>query len=178
MYNSGKVIIGIIIFVLLALTPFIINMASSADERNIPDMKYPEGHEECIRETDYMRAYHMDILNDWRDQVVRENIRYFNYNGEKLEMSLTNTCMDCHDNKADFCDQCHNYLDVDPYCWDCHFEQVPVEEISEPEPIEIIEGATPQAEQHMIEDQEGNIPEETVAPNNEEHQEESKEIDQ
>jgi hypothetical protein len=30
--------------------------------------------------------------------------------------------MDCHSNKSKFCDQCHNYVDVDPFCWDCHIE--------------------------------------------------------
>ena len=29
-------------------------------------------------------------------------------------MSLTRTCMDCHSNKAEFCDRCHNYLAVRP----------------------------------------------------------------
>jgi hypothetical protein len=28
--------------------------------------------------------------------------------------------MDCHSDKTKFCDQCHNYLSVNPYCWDCH----------------------------------------------------------
>ena len=37
-------------------------------------------------------------------------------------MSLSNTCLDCHSNKADFCDKCHNYASVRPYCWDCPSE--------------------------------------------------------
>jgi hypothetical protein len=37
-------------------------------------------------------------------------------------MSLQNTCMQCHPNKAEFCDRCHNYASVKPYCWDCHVE--------------------------------------------------------
>jgi hypothetical protein len=28
--------------------------------------------------------------------------------------------MECHSNKTKFCDQCHNYMGVAPYCWDCH----------------------------------------------------------
>ena len=27
-------------------------------------------------------------------------------------MSLSNTCLDCHSNKAEFCDRCHNYASV------------------------------------------------------------------
>jgi len=30
--------------------------------------------------------------------------------------------MDCHNNKTKFCDQCHNYAGVSPYCWECHIE--------------------------------------------------------
>jgi hypothetical protein len=33
---------------------------------------------------------------------------------------LQTTCMDCHSNKSTFCDQCHDYVGVSPYCWDCH----------------------------------------------------------
>ncbi|MBW2266037.1 MAG: hypothetical protein JRF28_07735 [Deltaproteobacteria bacterium] len=37
-------------------------------------------------------------------------------------MSLQNTCMsdNCHAKKTEFCDQCHDYTAVEPYCWDCH----------------------------------------------------------
>ena len=32
------------------------------------------------------------------------------------------SCMSCHANKDKFCDRCHDYLAVKPYCWDCHVE--------------------------------------------------------
>jgi hypothetical protein len=35
---------------------------------------------------------------------------------------LQNTCLNCHNNKSKFCDQCHNYAEVTPYCWECHIE--------------------------------------------------------
>jgi len=28
--------------------------------------------------------------------------------------------MKCHSNKKEFCDKCHNYMAVVPYCWSCH----------------------------------------------------------
>ena len=34
--------------------------------------------------------------------------------------SLTLECLSCHSNKDKFCDECHEYLKVKPYCWDCH----------------------------------------------------------
>ncbi|MCP4666336.1 MAG: cytochrome C [Deltaproteobacteria bacterium] len=42
--------------------------------------------------------------------------------GKVYYKSLQVTCMDCHSNKSKFCDQCHNYMGVSPYCWDCHIE--------------------------------------------------------
>jgi hypothetical protein len=35
-------------------------------------------------------------------------------------MSLSDTCLDCHSKKDQFCDACHTYSAVDPYCWTCH----------------------------------------------------------
>ena len=38
-------------------------------------------------------------------------------------MSLTEHLPEaCHANKAEFCDRCHNYAAVKPYCWDCHID--------------------------------------------------------
>jgi hypothetical protein len=65
----------------------------------------------------------MDLLMTWRDQVVRENVRTFVApDGKTYAMSLTKTCMKCHASKADFCDKCHDYVAVKPYCWDCHID--------------------------------------------------------
>jgi hypothetical protein len=35
-------------------------------------------------------------------------------------MSLSNTCLDCHSNYTEFCERCHQYASIEPYCWDCH----------------------------------------------------------
>jgi hypothetical protein len=70
-----------------------------------------------------MKANHMDLLNEWRDLVVRDGKRiYDSFDGKEYIMSLSNTCMDCHSNKSEFCDSCHDYSGVIPYCWDCHVE--------------------------------------------------------
>ncbi|HID97609.1 MAG TPA: hypothetical protein EYP57_05405, partial [Thermodesulfobacteriaceae bacterium] len=76
---------------------------------------------ECVENTAFMRSTHMQLLNDWRDQALREgNREYVNHKGEKITISLQNTCMKCHSNKEAFCDKCHTYAGVKPYCWDCH----------------------------------------------------------
>lgn len=121
MYKSGKIILGLIVFILLASTPFWMNLLGTGTVE-VPDLKYPEGETMCIEDKDHMRAYHMDILNKWRDLVVRENKRYVDINGTQVEMSLSKSCMSCHSNKEEFCDRCHGYLGVKPYCWDCHVE--------------------------------------------------------
>ena len=122
MYDTGKIIDGLIIFLILATSPMWYN-AVGGDTTLVPDLKIITYAKQCVAPTEYMRINHMNLLNDWRDKVVREGIRYtVAQGGNRYEMSLSNTCMDCHSNKADFCDQCHNYLNVHPYCWDCHVE--------------------------------------------------------
>jgi hypothetical protein len=129
MYDTGKIIIGIIIFIIVFSSPIWTNWLSPEDSIP-PDIKYPENYDECIMDKEYMNSYHMDLLNEWRDMVVRDDIRYFTKDGKTFmidgkpaEMSLTKTCLNCHTEKKDFCDQCHNYLNVYPYCWDCHVDK-------------------------------------------------------
>ena len=73
--------------------------------------------------TEYMKAEHMQLLDVWRHNVVRNGERMFvNAEGKLFNMSLSNTCLDCHSNKEEFCDRCHDYASVRPYCWDCHID--------------------------------------------------------
>jgi hypothetical protein len=64
----------------------------------------------------------MKVLDDWRDEVLRDGDRTpVEVDGVKYEKSLMNGCMKCHTEKKKFCDECHTYTSVKPYCWDCHF---------------------------------------------------------
>ncbi len=124
-YDAGKILTGLLVFVILFTSPFWLSITGEPEYK--PEVKYPVNYKECIADKEYMNHYHMNILDDWRNKVVRADIRffkkdntYFMIDGEKAEMSLTHTCMKCHDSKADFCDKCHEYLGVRPYCWDCH----------------------------------------------------------
>ena len=68
-----------------------------------------------------MRAEHMYLLNEWRDQALRyENRTYVSSTGKKWTISLLNTCLKCHSNYEEFCDKCHVSNIGDPYCWTCH----------------------------------------------------------
>ena len=88
-----------------------------------PVLVIPAHEKECVAPVDYMRTSHMQLLLDWRQRVVREEqLRYTAFNGKVYDMSLTRTCMKCHEKKG-FCDQCHTYAGVStPYCWECHVD--------------------------------------------------------
>ena len=119
MYDAGKVILGIVVFLALVTFPLWYNLAGEASVA-APVLEKAQGTQ-CVEDTEWMRARHMDLLNDWRDEVVRDGERYFvGPEGQRMEKSLSNTCLSCHVNKDKFCDRCHNYMSVDPYCRDCH----------------------------------------------------------
>jgi|TARA_B100001971_G_scaffold213592_1_gene247414 hypothetical protein len=122
-YDRGMVVAGLVIFVIITTFPFWYNhgKASPVPEPELTDRA--KAARECVEPKSVMRAKHMQLLNVWRNTVVRNGKRvYVNSKGKSFDMSLSNTCLDCHFNKAEFCDQCHNYASVKTYCWDCHID--------------------------------------------------------
>ena len=68
-----------------------------------------------------MMDRHKNLLNDWKKAVVREGDRiYVASDGKEYNMHLIDTCMDCHPNKEEFCDECHSFTGVVAGCWSCH----------------------------------------------------------
>ena len=122
MYDAGKVGIGLLIFVGLFLSPFAYNLTVGRGAQAL-ELAQPRG-EVCIEDLDYMRAHHMDLLDEWRDQVVRDGnrVKIRGRDGIEYEKSLSKTCLHCHDNQVEFCDKCHDYLSVKLTCWDCHLD--------------------------------------------------------
>lgn len=120
MYNSKYIIPGLLIFVGLVTIPFWLNLGSPDYKR--PELALPAGQTECVEPVAYMNAEHMDLLDTWRDALRDGNRTYVATNGKKWEISLQNTCMECHTNYDEFCKKCHDSNSVDPYCWDCHVE--------------------------------------------------------
>ena len=132
MYDSGKIILGLIIFVGLFTSPIWYDLLNGKAALKQPVLVLPskENQKECVADTAYMRSNHMVLLNNWRYEVVREGKRtYVSDHHKNYDMSLTKTCLNCHSNASKFCDQCHNYIGVSPYCWDCHTEQLPNESV-------------------------------------------------
>lgn len=124
MYNGGKIIFGIFVFVALATYPVYSNIGKATAEPE-PKIDTPViqklAEKKCVESKEYMKAEHMTLLNEWRDLLVRDGqTLYVASDGKKYNISLQNTCMECHSNKAEFCDSCHTYAGVKPYCWDCH----------------------------------------------------------
>ncbi len=116
MYNSDKVIPGIIIFVLLVTFPIWLNHGKAV---SAPKPELPKG--ECVESKSYMRSHHMQLLNEWRNLAIRDGMRtYVASDGDKFWISLQNGCMKCHQSKKKFCDRCHEFAAVKPYCWNCH----------------------------------------------------------
>ncbi|MHC4601618.1 MAG: sulfate reduction electron transfer complex DsrMKJOP subunit DsrJ [Planctomycetota bacterium] len=122
MSDKTIIIAGLAVFVVAAAFPLWYTTAAGGSTPR-PELELPVGESRCVMDKTYMAANHMQLLNEWRNAVVRRGERFTTgASGEKYEMSLVNTCMKCHTNKATFCDRCHDYADVAPDCWDCHVE--------------------------------------------------------
>ncbi len=118
MYDKTKVIIGLLLFLGVATLPFWIG---AVDPQPMPPPVIEAGLEQCVEPPEYMRANHMVLLDEWRNSVVRDGDRvYVSSSGRKFEKSLSKTCLECHSNQAEFCERCHDSVNVKPYCWGCH----------------------------------------------------------
>lgn len=122
MRDRGIILGGLALFVVLITFPVWYNQASGTSAKG-PEPKLPTREKHCVASVEYMRTSHMDLLASWREEVVRRSGRTFvAFDGTTYPMSLTQTCLKCHGSKADFCDRCHQYAGVTPYCWDCHID--------------------------------------------------------
>ncbi|MEJ2586154.1 MAG: sulfate reduction electron transfer complex DsrMKJOP subunit DsrJ [Deltaproteobacteria bacterium] len=125
MYDGGKIIIGLIIGLGLLLSPFFYNAGKAAKAPDPVLTAKAKEAKDCVAPLTYMRESHFTLLDEWRQTLVRDGERYYTaYDGKRYYKSLQVTCLECHSNKTKFCDQCHNYLDVNPYCWDCHITPI------------------------------------------------------
>ena len=70
----------------------------------------PDGYG-CVKDTEYMRYHHWELLRGLREDVVRY--------GRRGDITL-NGCWKCHESKSHFCDKCHNAASVILDCFGCH----------------------------------------------------------
>jgi hypothetical protein len=76
---------------------------------------------QCVRETEYMRFHHMDLLKEIREEFVRY--------GNRGEIGL-NSCRECHVNRERFCNECHDAVSLNVDCFGCHYYPETVSETS------------------------------------------------
>ena len=120
MYNKRLIIPGLIIFIVLVTSPIWYNGLVAGPLPPKPELP-PGGEQNCVRSAAEMRDIHMSLLNEWRDDVLRDGNRVaVTVDGKEYRKGLQMACMQCHSNKEKFCDTCHEYASVKPYCWDCH----------------------------------------------------------
>ncbi|HPB37640.1 MAG TPA: sulfate reduction electron transfer complex DsrMKJOP subunit DsrJ, partial [Syntrophorhabdus sp.] len=120
MHDTAKVIAGIAVFLIVVLSPVWYNTVTG-QASYVPQLKLPTDEKYCVETAPYMRTNHIELLELWKKIVVRTGKRIYKAtDGKTYTMSLAGTCMKCHSNKADFCDRCHNYTNVQPNCWECH----------------------------------------------------------
>ena len=122
--KMGKIISGAVVFVVLITFSFWYGKEKisppPAPELNTPAIAQMK-EKLCVEDTAFMKTDHMKLLSAWRDSVTREGNRlYTAKSGTVYKMSLSGTCLQCHSNKEQFCDRCHNSVAVKPNCYSCH----------------------------------------------------------
>ena len=95
MHDGKKIILGLLIFLGLATFPawYLVAHGGHGD---VPELAKPVSGDRCVESKDFMRAHHMQLLDGWRDAVVREGRRTYtsrDFPGRSYEMSLTKTCL-------------------------------------------------------------------------------------
>ena len=122
MSDKGRIGAALVVFVVLMTVPFWYKLVSG-EKAAPPTLSYPHEGGQCVEDTAYMTANHMRLLMDWRDEVVRGNDRiYTASDGRRHDKSLSGTCLSCHFEKEKFCDRCHDYVGLNPTCWNCHVD--------------------------------------------------------
>jgi hypothetical protein len=124
MRDQGLIIGGLAVFLGLITFPITYNVMSGKKSEP-PKLQLPAAEKQCVAPIEYMKASHMKLLFQWRDERVRQGVRtYTAYDGKTYTISFTGTCLSqCHTDKAEFCDRCHNYVGIrTPNCTDCHVD--------------------------------------------------------
>jgi hypothetical protein len=86
---------------------------ASGPDPGTPFLQPPEARfKYCVRDTEYMRFHHWELLREARDEVVREG---------KTDDVKFDFCRACHPDRGRFCDECHGAANVHPDCFTCHY---------------------------------------------------------
>ncbi len=136
MSEKAKVIAALAVFLVVVTFPIWYSLGAGVLglATEYPELETDEEDEDgCIEKAEWMKANHMDLLDQWRDDVVRGDGTEQEYKStdfpkrDPFVKSLTKTCLSCHTMEAESgdrrsCRPCHEYANVDPPCMDCHVE--------------------------------------------------------
>jgi hypothetical protein len=81
--------------------PFWFNMGKAAPAPGSGADRQSQGRQKMRHGHRYMKAEHMQLLDVWRHNGgAKRNGSIRQPEGKEFNMSLSNTCLDCHSNKA------------------------------------------------------------------------------
>ncbi|MFP3909056.1 MAG: sulfate reduction electron transfer complex DsrMKJOP subunit DsrJ [Archaeoglobaceae archaeon] len=134
MYDKNYVILIAIAFIAIMTSPMWYHTIIAGEVIKEPDLELPE-EGNCVEDADWMRAHHMSLLKEWRDEVVRHGDReYQSSEYGEVYNKTTDECFNsgCHAEAGyeEFCDECHTYNGLrTPNCFtDCHTHPTQEEE--------------------------------------------------
>ena len=110
--NNGLESIVLAALALIVLLPPLYGVAGIVLPKEILDLTIDKPDQECFEDARSMSKNHGSLLRQARDEAVREGI--------VGEVEL-NSCLDCHESRARFCDRCHSVAGVAPNCFECHY---------------------------------------------------------
>ncbi len=96
-------------------------LLSGASTAGADEHKFDAKGDKCVRDEDFMRRNHMELLKHQRNETMRKGIRTTQY-------SLKG-CIECHASpknnsvigtKDNFCQGCHTTAAVKLDCFECH----------------------------------------------------------
>ncbi len=126
-HNRGRANLAAVVLILAAIAlPALVSAVGALVARE-PEvfLVLPEDHDECVRDTEYMRFHHMDLLLEIRDQVQRDGQRRGDVGFTECHplegQAECALCKDCHANRATFCNRCHEAVDLKTDCFGCHY---------------------------------------------------------
>ena len=125
--NLNRASIGklAVLLVFMSSLAFVVHAADEDTSSGVPMPVIPMGlGDSCVKDTDFMRRNHMDMLKHQRDETMLKGIR--------VEQYSLKECISCHAvNGPDstpvtvaspqhFCRSCHDYAAVSIDCFQCH----------------------------------------------------------
>lgn len=121
--NGNTRLLAVAIAVVIILFPFGYSVVQSVFSQGASLPESPAGEGYCLDDVPraYMRYHHMDLLKDLRDEVVRYGHGEVEFHAERRKIEF-NGCWDCHPSRKEFCNRCHEPVNLYPDCFRCHYD--------------------------------------------------------